>query len=121
MTFGSKYGMLTSCKSMREKLMKECIRKTNDQVFGGLARGLKSLVDTKEGRRNIAVIIVAFVIISLDVGGGIWLLDPLIANGQKIMDPIWAGIIVGVGLVVMVFVGVITVVYALTLSENCNK
>lgn len=100
--------------------MKDCIRKTNDQVFGGIVRGCKKIVGTEKGRRNAAVMIAAVAIVCLDVGLGVWIANPLMQVGQEIMHPIWAGIVVGITLTTNVVIGVVTVVYALTLSENCN-
>ena len=100
--------------------MKECIRKTNDEVFGGVTRGLKAMAVTKKGRRTALVMIVAAVLLFIDVGFGTWLVAPLMEPGQEIMPGLWAGLVVGAAMTVIVFIGVVVVIYAVTLSHNCE-
>jgi len=107
--------MIASLKSKRETIMsgRNCIRKTNDEIFGGLWRVIVAALTTSKGLRGLAFGIVVLAIVAGIVVGGISL-------GAAHAQSSGSGFVFACIMGTTMLTAIMSVIYLITLYENCK-
>ena len=94
---------------------RDCVRKTNRQVFGWIGKTIR-FFGTPKGVRLALYSSVTIVIICLELGLGVWLALPEMGSYTAT-----SGLVAGIGIIGSAMVCCATLIYAMVLWDNCES